>query len=528
MSKGRLISFVLYGFLAVLAAQAAFLVWRSEHFGTLYAQSPPASQLEGSIQVPEFPDGLEWLNTGGRPLTLAEDLRGKIVILDFWTYGCINCIHVIPVLKQLEHRYPDELVVIGVHTAKFANEGETDNIRRFIQRYELAHPVINDLNYEIWRAYRVNAWPTLVLINPQGRAVGYIQGESDFQTLDNYVGAMVDLFGDRDELDRTPLELELEFAGLDTGALRFPAKVLVDAAGERIFVADTGHHRVIQMDLAGRVQRVFGTGDIGFVDGAATAASFQQPRGLALWDQDTLFVADTMNHAIRRLDLATGQVTTVAGNGRQEFLFNDVADASSGMRSPWDLLRIGDWLYVAMAGQHQIWRLRPSDRRFEAYAGSRREELRDGARLSAGLNQPSGLATDGEYLYIADSEASAIRRIELAGDEALETLVGTGLFDFGDVDGIGRNVLLQHPLAVAVHDGEVILADTYNSKVKRLDPDSREVSTLIPDGLMEPGGLSVAGDLLYVADTNNHALKVYDLTDGSLREIQITDPDDLL
>jgi thiol-disulfide isomerase/thioredoxin len=529
MIKSRFVAWVFYAFLAVLAAQASFLLWRDQNFGTLYAQVPPTDQLEGRVEVPEFPDSVEWLNTGGESLQFADELRGKIVLLDFWTYGCINCIHVIPVLKQLEERYPNEIVVIGVHTAKFANEGETDNIRRFIQRHELAHPVINDRDYEIWRSYRVNAWPTLVLINPLGRAVGYIQGESDFETLDNYVSAMVDLFDARGELDRIPLDLELEFADLDTGDLRFPAKVLVDDDGERIFIADTGNHRVIQTDLDGRVQRVYGTGEIGLVDGAAADAQFHQPRGLALWDADTLFVTDTNNHAIRRIDLRSGEVATVAGNGTQQFLFQDEADPiNDGMRSPWDVLRVGEWLYVAMAGQHQIWRYRPSDQRFEAYAGSRREELRDGPRLSAGLNQPSGMASDGEYLYIADSEASAIRRIQITGDERLETLIGTGLFDFGDVDGVGTGVLLQHPLAVGLYRGDVIIADTYNSKLKILDVETLEVSTLVANDLMEPGGLSVADGSVFIADTNNHAIRVYEVESDTLLTLNISDPDELL
>jgi thiol-disulfide isomerase/thioredoxin len=529
MIKRRLVAWVFYAFLAVIAAQASFVIWRNQNFGTLYAQTPPAEQLEGRLQLPEFPEGVEWLNTGGESLEFADELRGKIVLLDFWTYGCVNCLHVIPVLKQLEERYPDELVVIGVHTAKFENEGQTDNIRRFIQRHELAHPVINDRDYEIWRSYRVNAWPTLVLINPLGRAVGYIQGESDFQTLDNYVSAMIDLFDARGEIDRAPLNLELEFAGLDTGDLRFPAKLLVDEDNERIFIADTGHHRVIQTDLDGRVQRVYGTGEAGFLDGAATDSQFQQPRGLALWDEDTLFVADTNNHAIRRIDLDSGDVSTAAGNGTMQYLFQNEADPlADGMRSPWDVLRVGEWLYVAMAGQHQIWRYRPSDQRFEAYAGSRREELRDGPRLTAGLNQPSGLATDGEYLYIADSEASAIRRIQITGDERLETLIGTGLFDFGDIDGVGTGVLLQHPLSVGLYQGDVIIADTYNSKLKRLDVESLEVSTLVPTGLMEPGGLSVVDGAVFIADTNNHAIRVYEVETDTLLTLDLTDPDGLL
>lgn len=530
MQRGTMIRIGIYALVAVLLAQASFMVWQRWELGAMYAQTsadgPSVEALEGRFPAPEFPEGMEWLNTGGVELPL-ESLRGKVVLLDFWTYGCINCIHIIPDLKRLEEEYAEELVVIGVHSAKFDHEGVTDNIRRFVQRYELAHPVVNDAGFQIWRSYGANAWPTLVLINPAGNAVGFLSGEGHYEILDQYIGALVEHYDDLGQIDRSPIPLALEYAELDTGALRFPAKVTVDAAGGRLFIADTGHHRVIQTDLDGVVQRVYGTGEPGLVDGAAEQARFEQPRGLALWDQHSLFVADTMNHAIRHIDLRDGSVTTVAGTGEQEFLFERTADPiRQGMRSPWDLLRVGEWLYVAMAGQHQVWRLRPEDLRWEAFAGSLREELTDGYRLDGGMNQPSGLTSDGEFLFVADSEASAVRRIELGEGGAMDTLVGTGLFDFGDRDGVGDEVLLQHPLAV-VYDqggeqGRIILADTYNSKVKVLDVATREVTTLIADGLMEPGGLALADGRLYISDTNQHALRVYDLASGELREVELS------
>lgn len=489
----------------------------------------------GSVPAPEFPAGLDWLNVE-KPLALA-DLRGKIVLLDFWTYGCINCMHVIPDLKRLEEKYADELVVIGVHSAKFENEGETDNIRRIIQRYELAHPVINDKDFQVWQLYGANAWPTFVLIDPAGEVVGYQSGEGIYDLFDEILGTMVVEWAD--EIDPTPLALVLERDSLVDSPLLFPGKVLADVAHDRLFIADSNHNRIVVTDLTGRVQAVIGSGPAGLRDGSFESAQFFRPQGMTLADENTLYVADTENHALRRVDLAAGLVATVAGNGTQVYLRVDSAPAGeTGLNSPWDVLYHDGLIYVAMAGQHQLWVYDPAGETIRLFAGSGREELRDGPLLQGGLNQPSGLATDGRLLYFADSEASAIRSADLDPAGALATIVGTGLFDFGDVDGVGDAVRLQHPLAVAYQDGLLYVADTYNSKIKTVDPAARRVQTLFggPAGWQdgpeprfdEPGGLSVAGDRLYIADTNNHAVRVADLATGEVTTLVLVDVDGLL
>lgn len=489
----------------------------------------------GSVPAPEFPAGLDWLNVE-KPLALA-DLRGKIVLLDFWTYGCINCMHVIPDLKRLEEKYADELVVIGVHSAKFENEGETDNIRRIIQRYELAHPVINDKDFQVWQLYGANAWPTFVLIDPAGEVVGYQSGEGIYDLFDEILGTMVVEWAD--EIDPTPLALVLERDSLVDSPLLFPGKVLADVAHDRLFIADSNHNRIVVTDLTGRVQAVIGSGPAGLRDGSFESAQFFRPQGMTLADENTLYVADTENHALRRVDLAAGLVATVAGDGTQVYLRVDSAPAGeTGLNSPWDVLYHDGLVYVAMAGQHQLWVYDPAGETIRLFAGSGREELRDGPLLQGGLNQPSGLATDGRLLYFADSEASAIRSADLDPAGALATIVGTGLFDFGDVDGVGDAVRLQHPLAVAYQDGLLYVADTYNSKIKRVDPAARRVQTLFggPAGWQdgpeprfdEPGGLSVAGDRLYIADTNNHAVRVADLATGEVTTLVLVDVDGLL
>lgn len=482
-------------------------------------QSEP--DYAGTTPAPAFPAGLDWINTGGEALSL-EQLVGKVVVLDFWTYGCINCMHIIPDLKRLEADHGDALVVIGVHSAKFENEARTENIRKIAQRYERDEPIVNDHEFIIWRDYGIRAWPTLIVIDPLGRVLGKVEGEGHYEMLDEVIGGMIEQFEDSGDIDRTPLPFESSMETPDTPLL-FPGKVLADAVRERLYIADSNHHRIVVTDLDGGVIRIVG-GERGFRDGAPDRVAFAGPQGMALGPDGAVFVADTLNNTIRRIAPATHAVTTVAGNGERTYLAEpDLPARETGLNSPWDLVWHDGVLYIAMAGQHQLWAWYPEDDRVREFAGTRREELRDGARLSAGFNQPSGLAVSGGGLLVADSEASAIRRVGFGDDGEVTTIVGTGLFDFGDRDGVGDAVRLQHPLGVAVHGASIYIADTYNGKIKRLDPRTREVTTFI-DGLDEPGGISVAGDRLFVADTNNHRIVVVDLADGTVRPFEIDWP----
>jgi thiol-disulfide isomerase/thioredoxin len=495
-------------------------------------------RFAGTVPAPEFPTGLDWLNTE-RPLTLAE-LRGKVVLLDFWTYGCINCMHVIPDLKRLEEKYAEELVVIGVHSAKFENEGETDNIRRIILRYELHHPVINDKQFQVWSQYGAQAWPTFVLIDPDGNVLGYHSGEGIYDLFDQVIGGMIAEFDALGRLDRTPLALKLERENMVDSPLLFPGKVLTDAANNRLFIADSNHNRIVVTDLDGNVLEVIGSGRAELQDGSYETAAFFRPQGMTLAGENTLYVADTENHAIRRVDLSARLVETVAGIGEQVYLQVTEGDAAAtGLNSPWDVLHHDGLVYIAMAGQHQLWLYDPATETVRLFAGSGREELRDGSLTRGGLNQPSGLATDGQLLYFADSEASAIRTADLDPYGDLHTIVGTGLFDFGDVDGQGDEVRLQHPLGVAHQDGLLYVADTYNSKIKLVNPETRESTTFLGgdeagwrDGdnplFDEPGGLSITDDKLYIADTNNHVIRVADLATQEVTTLVLVDSEGLL
>jgi thiol-disulfide isomerase/thioredoxin len=483
----------------------------------------PANALDG---------GVAWLNTRG-PIHL-DQLRGKIVLLDFWTYCCINCHHVLPDLARLEAKYPNELVVIGVHSPKFPAEKDTENIRKKIAEYAIKHPVINDANQTIWNNFGVRSWPTLVLIDAKNRYVGFVAGEGNYEVLDKKIAELVAEHRANGELNPTPLKFEPEDEKSHNEALRYPGKILADAAGGRLFVSDTGHNRIVITDLDGKLIAAAGNGAVGQKNGPFEQANFNRPQGMCLIGPDTLLVADTENHMIRALDLKARTVSTVAGTGKQApFRARGGPVKSSPISSPWDVLpdpSNQDLVYIAMAGPHQIWRLDLAAGKVELWAGSGYENITDGSRANAAFAQPSGLATDGEFLYVADSEVSGVRRVALKQDR-VETVVGVDLFGFGDVDGVGPKVRLQHCLGLAYGDGKLYIADTYNNKIKVCDPKAKSVHTFVgarepgdtddPPRFDEPGGLSLAGNTLYVADTNNHAVRAIDVRTKAVRTLAL-------
>jgi DNA-binding beta-propeller fold protein YncE len=497
-----------------------------------------ANPFPHRVKVPDdlFDGGHGWLNVSG-PIEL-KDLRGKIVVIDFWTYCCINCMHILPDLKYLEHKYPRELVVIGVHSAKFANEKESENIRRAIVRYEIEHPVLNDSDLTVWSRGGVNVWPTLALIDPEGKLVKAVTGEGHRAALDADIAKLVAYHEGNGTLDRAPLALGLERHKLAATPLKFPGKVLADEAGGRLFIADSNHNRIVIASLDGKLLNVVGSGAVGEKNGPFASATFHHPQGMALAG-DKLYVADTENHLIRVLDLKHKKVTTLAGTGKQSpgqgagGLLRETA-----LNSPWDLLIVGRTLYVAMAGSQQIWVHALGSDSIRVLAGTGREDVLDGPPEEAAFAQPSGLASDGQFLFVADSEGSAIRRIPLDHSGSVGTVAGTSnldngqsLFAFGDADGKGSAARFQHPLGLAYASGRLYAADTYNHKIKVVDPSTGAAETLLgtgkrgdglnPPEFAEPGGLSVAGGKLYIADTNNQVIKVAETSGRNVRVFEI-------
>ncbi|MGE5681151.1 MAG: thioredoxin-like domain-containing protein [Bacillota bacterium] len=473
--------------------------------------------------APEFPEGLDWLNTD-KPIKLS-DLKGKIVLLDFWTFCCINCMHIIPELKKLEAKYADELVVIGVHSAKFLTEQGTDNIRQAILRYEIEHPVVNDKDFKVWRSYGANAWPTLVLIDPKGDVAGSMAGEGIFDTMDKAIGKLVSEYSSA--IKKTHLKLSLEKDKKPKSLLNFPGKVLADETTGRLFITDSNNNRVIISDPDGNIIEIIGSGDEGWKDGEFSQARFFHPQGLAL-SGDELYIADTENHLIRKADLKNKRVETIAGTGHQVYERNPAGDAKqAGLNSPWDLAISSGVLYIAMAGPHQIWAIDLSTGKIRLHAGSGVENIQDAKLRSASLAQPSGITTDGKRLYFADSEVSAVRSADINPDGNVSTIIGHGLFEFGDIDGDAEEARFQHPLGIVYVEKKLYLADTYNNKVKVIDPLRRVSQTFTGSGeagmkdgaakdatFNEPGGISYAKGKLYLADTNNHLIRVIDIKTG--------------
>lgn len=430
----------------------------------------------------------------------------------------------------MEKKYENQLVVLGVHSAKFENEKDPDSILKAMARYEIDHPVVNDAKHAIWDAYGVQSWPTMFLIDPEGNTVGKIADEHVYETLDNAIGNIVRLHRKRGTLSERKIHFQAA-KGVEhgDGPLFFPGKVLADDVGDRLFVADSTHHRLVVTTLAGKKVDIIGTGTPGKADGPYDKASFNDPQGMAL-DGSTLYVADRKNHLIRAVDLKAKTVKTVAGTGVQSLERQRGGPAlRTGLNSPWDVLVHDKTLYVALAGNHQIWTLDLNSKRLTPYAGNGWEDIKDGPLGQSCFAQPSGLATDGTTLYVADSEVSAIRALPLAGKPgSVKTLVGSGLFVFGDRDGAGSQVLLQHALGVACFDGKLLVADTYNSKLKVLDPASLACVSVVggktPQGepvLNEPGGLSIAYGKVYVADTNAHRIRVVDMKTREVTTLEL-------
>jgi thiol-disulfide isomerase/thioredoxin len=480
----------------------------------------PAGILDG---------GKDWLNASG-PISI-KDLKGKIVLVDFWTYCCINCMHVLPDLKYLEKKYPKELVVIGVHSAKFDNEKDTENIRRAVQRYEIEHPVVNDADMTLWRSFGVRAWPTLVLLDPEGKYLGSISGEGNRELLETIIDKLIVYHKAKGTLDETPVQFNLESAKLKPTPLRFPSKVLADAEGGRLFIADTNHNRIVVTSLDGTLQQVIGSGLRGKKDGSFAEAQFDHPHGMELVGQK-LYVADTENHMVRTVDLEKKTVTTLMGTGeqaRRPGLNGRTSLRKTALNSPWALVAVDGRLYIAMAGPHQIWSHKLGGNRVSVFSGSGREDIVDGSHQEAALAQPSGIVTDGKSLYFVDSEGSSIRRADTKANGGVKTLIGPAdlpsgrLFEFGDIDGVGSKARLQHPIGIAYNNKAIYVADSYNHKIKRLDHTAAgwKVTTLLGTGkrgdkldpiqFSEPEGLSVAGGKLFIADTNNHRICVADL-----------------
>ncbi|MCX5074561.1 NHL domain-containing thioredoxin family protein [Streptomyces sp. NPDC054949] len=472
----------------------------------------PAPRRSARLRAPELIGKGGWLNTGGKELTLA-DLRGRIVVLDFWTFCCVNCLHVLDELRELEEKHRDTLVIIGVHSPKFVHEAEHTAVVDAVERYGVHHPVLDDPELATWKQYAVRAWPTLVVIDPEGYIVAQHAGE-----------------GHAHAIERLVVELEAEHEGKGTlrrgdgpyvapepvaSDLRFPGKALVLPSGN-LLVSDSTRHQLVELAPDGEsVVRRVGSGARGFGPDA-----FSEPQGLALLPDGRVVVADTVNHALRTFDPESGVVETVAGTGRQWWQGSPTSGPALevDLSSPWDVAWWQGKVWIAMAGVHQLWTWDPESGTVELAAGTTNEGLVDGPAAEAWFAQPSGLAATEDRLWIADSETSAVRYVHRTDTGyAITSAVGTGLFDFGHRDGPAGQALLQHPLGVtALPDGSVAICDTYNHALRRFDPATGEVTTLATD-LREPSDAVLVGSDIVVVESARHRLTRLRLPEEAVR-----------
>ncbi len=479
----------------VAAAPATNLPPLSYPLATL----PPAKERG---DVAGFEGASAWINVD-HPLT-KDELRGRVVIVDFWTSCCINCLQTLPILHQIEDRFRGRAVtVVGIHSPKFDEEKQAGRLQDVVRDNRIEHPVAVDGSMAIWRAWGVESWPTVAVLDVEGRAVWAASGEPALEELTSVVAAALDEGQRANKLAKGPLR-GVRVEPIENKPLRYPGKVLALKDGG-LAIADTGHDRLVVVDRSGKVEATIGSGLAGKADGSFQEASFSRPEGLAEVGAD-LFVADTGNHTLRKIDRAARVVTTVAGTGEIGLgrLSTEERPARAvALRSPWDLLEVRGALYVALAGSHQIGLFDPKRETFRLVAGNGHEARVDGPLLDASFAQPSALATDGAEVFVLDSETSSVRAIDVAKGQ-VRTVVGEDLFVFGDVDGDRTKARLQHPIGMTYAGGALYVADSYNSKVKRVDPRTGTTRTVLGADLGEPAGLGSSGSTLFIADTNHH------------------------
>ncbi len=460
--------------------------------------------------------------------------------------------HILPQLRKLEEKHQDTLAVVGVHSAKFDTERATENVRAAVRRYDIRHPVVNDADFAVWNLYGARAWPTLVFIDPNGTVIGKHEGEFELTALDNLLNRMIAEFDAEGSLSREPLPFLNSSTDDSEGVLSFPGKVLA-ASDAQLYIADSGHHQVVVAAADGTVKDVIGNGESPLANEVSTStikdkygisdrvisdqsfdsALLDNPQGMAL-DGTALYIADAGMHVILRADLETRCASVIAGTGEQS-LFRHAGGAAKTrpLNSPYALSYADGILYIAMAGAHQLWSLDVDAGAIAPFAGAGAENIVDGLRDEALLAQPCGLSLKGNNLFFADAETSAIRVAKIGTDGRVVTLTGTGLFDFGDRDGIGKEARLQHAQDVAAADA-VYIADTYNHKIKQIELSTLRVTTIAGTGKVgradgaalestfnEPAGISYCDGMLYITDTNNHLLRRLNLNERRVETVEL-------
>jgi thioredoxin-related protein len=471
-------------------------------------------------RAPEFSTGLEWFNVD-RPVRLA-DQAGRVVLLVFGAWSSVYCQRVLQDLQVLGRKYRDELVIISVNTPRYAAERKRSHVLKAINKYRIRHPVVHDPEKQLWNMYGIKAWPTQVLVDREGMLLGSMSGDGKLAQLDLVIKYQIEKTASPNPVKKMPCTTRCALEA--PAVLSFPSRII--ASNDRLYVADSGHNRILVLSSRGDVLRQYGSEAAGFIDGNGSDAAFNNPQGMTLAG-DFLYVADERNHAIRRIHTVTDDVDTIAGTGKVGMPVLDAyaAPVDVSLNSPSDVVFRDSKLYIAMSGLHQIWCHSLVANTLRLFSGSGKEGLLDGPATTAAYSQPSGLALLFNRLYCVDAGASAVREVDIETG-AVRTIVGKGLFDYGDNDGTGKTARLQCPLDIQADQEHRMLwiADTYNNKIKRIGINSEFVSSVaVEHGLDEPGGLAFHEDTLYIANTNAHEIVRLNPNNGHAEALNVSE-----
>ena len=453
--------------------------------------------------APDFPGGLEWFNVK-QPVALSA-LRGRVVLLDMGAFSSSGYMQSLAELRQLGKRFCDELVILCVHVPVFPAELRRTHVQKAISRYDVPYPVIHDPRHVLCRLHGVKSRPARVLIDRDGCLVGTMSGAGKLARLEQVIAHQ--LHKQAGTIQAPALPFQLDRVSEPPVSLCFPGRIVV--ARDRIYLSDTGHHRILVASRDGHVLRQYGGEGEGFIDGEGVSAAFRYPQGMVI-NGEFLFVADTGNHALRRINLRTDEVVTLAGNGKPAGRYTgpSTAPVQTALHSPADVAYHRDHLFISMSGLHQIWRLSLITNTLERFSGSGLEGLVDGQPGKACFAQPGGMTICDGQLYVVDAMASAVRSVDLDSGY-VSTLVGDSMHSCGNRDGKGRAARLQYPLDIKSDKVQKMLwvADTYNNRIRRIGIHSGLVTSILPDQrLDQPGGLAFDGDTLYIANTNAHQI----------------------
>jgi len=468
------------------------------------------------VRAPELPGSIEWFNVD-RPVRLA-DLHGMLVLLDF-SLGDTACSrHSQHELNRLAGRFSDELVILCAHLPELPAAMRRSHVRSLISRQDVRFPVLHDPERVCRALFGIHDQPVRILIDRDGCIVGTSHGIGKQSHLERVIAHQISLCGGWARRG-PPFKVRLEPA--TRGTLHFPTRLIV--AHDRLYIADSGNNRILMTTKQGGILREYGGVAAGFVDGPAGSAAFDNPQGLCRVDE-YVYVADTGNHAIRRINLRTDEVETLAGTGSDAG--QDLSKLSMPrdcvLNTPCDVLFRRGQLFIAMTGLHQVWRLSMIDNVLSIFAGSGAAGSADGPSHLASFTQPVSLAwCDGRF-YCVDAGSGTVRCIDPVSGYVTTLQVGA------DRAGTGAAGMeqLQHPLDITSDERRkrLWIADTWNNTIRSVDirvrPATRGVSGRRLD---EPAGLAFDNNTLYIANTNAHEVLRVDTDSGRAEALNVTE-----